>query len=213
MGFNSASGLDLPGETAGRFPPSRSWYDSRFGRRGWTEAVVLNLSIGQGETEQTLLRMVQYYSALATGRSPIVPHLRQSEVLSQRREEWSLDLPDARRAELVDAMVRVVNEPRGTAYWHRPRGWTMAGKTGTAQNPHGEPHSWFVGFAPVDDPRIVIAAIVENGHPDNQTSRAVPLTSQIVARHLANEEVPVERPRDLAPPDYPDTSAFGEVGQ
>lgn len=198
LGFNSATGLDLPGEISGRFPPSRSWYDRRFGRRGWTEAVVLNLAIGQGETEQTLLRLAQYYSALATGRSPIVPHLRQSEVLSQRREEWTFDLPEARRQELVGAMIRAVNEPGGTAYWHRPRQWTMAGKTGTAQNPHGEPHSWFVGFAPADDPRIVIAAIVENGHPDNQTSRAVPLATAIVSRHLTNEGVPAERPAPLA---------------
>ncbi len=210
MGFNSPTGLDLPGEISGRFPPSRSWYDRRFGRRGWTEAVVLNLSIGQGETEQSLLRMAQYYAALATGQSPVVPHLRQSETLSQIREEWSLELPDAQREQLVNAMVRVVNEPRGTAYWHRPREWTLAGKTGTAQNPHGEPHSWFVGFAPADDPRIVIAAIVENGHPDNQTSRAVPIASQIVARHLANEGVPAERPRDIAPPLSPVELPTGE---
>jgi cell division protein FtsI/penicillin-binding protein 2 len=72
----------------------------------------------------------------------------------------------------------------------------LAGKTGTAQNPHGEPHSWFVGFAPADDPRIVIAAIVENGHPDNRTSRAVPLATQIVSRYLRNEGVPPDRPSD-----------------
>ncbi|MEJ2483430.1 MAG: penicillin-binding transpeptidase domain-containing protein, partial [Gemmatimonadota bacterium] len=54
LGFNEATGIDVPGEVAGRFPPSREWYDRRFGRRGWTESVVLNLSIGQGETEQSL---------------------------------------------------------------------------------------------------------------------------------------------------------------
>lgn len=194
LGFNEATGIDVPGEIAGRFPPSREWYDRRFGRRGWTESVVLNLSIGQGETEQSLLRMAQFYAALATGQSPVVPHLLQSEVLEQVREEWSLELSEAHRAELVAALTRVVNEPGGTAYWQRPQGWTLAGKTGTAQNPHGEPHSWFVGFAPAHDPRIVIAAIVENGHPDNRTSRAVPFASQVVARYLASEGVPHDRP-------------------
>jgi penicillin-binding protein 2 len=194
LGFNSPTGLDLPGEVSGRYPPDREWYDRRFGRFGWTESVVLNLSIGQGETEQTLLRMVQFYSALATGNPPVVPHLLQSEVLDQVREEWRLGLPEPRRLELVDALTRVVNELGGTAYWHRPRDWTMAGKTGTAQNPHGDPHSWFIGFAPVDNPRIVIAAVVENGHPDNETSRAVPLASQIVSRHLGREGVPVDLP-------------------
>jgi penicillin-binding protein 2 len=203
FGFHEVTGLDLPGESVGGFPPSRDWYDRRFGRRGWTEAVVLNLSIGQGETTQTLLRMVQFYSALAMGQAPIVPHLRQAEVLNAVREGWIFDLPEDRRRELRDALVRVVNEPGGTAYWHRPRGWTMAGKTGTAQNPHGEPHSWFVGFAPFDDPRIVIAAIVENGHPDNQTSRAVPLASRIVSRYLVAEGVAPDRPADLEVPPAP----------
>ena len=194
LGFNQATGLDIPGEISGRFPPSRDWYDQRFGRRGWTESVILNLSIGQGETEQSLLRMAQFYSALATGQSPVVPHLLRSEVLERVRENWTLDLPEARRQGLVGALTRVVNEPGGTAYWHRPREWTLAGKTGTAQNPHGEPHSWFVGFAPVEDPRIVIAAIVENGHPDDRTSRAVPLASEIVSRYLRSEGVPPDRP-------------------
>jgi len=199
LGFNQPTGIDIPGEVSGRFPTSRDWYDSRFGRRGWTQSVVLNLAIGQGETEQTLLRMAQYYSALATGRSPIAPHILRSEALEQVREDWAFDLPEARRLELVSAMKRVVNEPGGTAYWHRPREWTLAGKTGTSQNPHGEPHSWFVGFAPADDPRIVIAAIVENGHPDNQTSLAVPFASQIVSRFLRSEGVPPDRPIEPSP--------------
>jgi cell division protein FtsI/penicillin-binding protein 2 len=100
---------------------------------------------------------------------------------------------------LVSAMTRVVNEPGGTAYWHRLPEWTLAGKTGTSQNPHGEPHSWFVGFAPAHDPRIVIVAIVESGHPDNQTSRAVPFASQIVSRYLRNEGVPPDRQVETIP--------------
>jgi penicillin-binding protein 2 len=212
LGFNQATGIDIPGEISGRFPPSRAWYDRRFGRRGWTESVVLNLSIGQGETEQTLLRMAQFYSALALGRPPVVPHLVQSEVLDQVREDWSLDLPEARRLELVSGLKRVVNEPGGTAYWHRPLEWTLAGKTGTAQNPHGEPHSWFVGFAPADDPRIVIAAIVENGHPDNQTSRAVPFASQVVARFLEAEGVPPDGPIEAPDLDPVPPSVTGAGG-
>ena len=104
-------------------------------------------------------------------------HEHRSEVLDARRAEWSLPLNEEQRAQLVGAMTRVVNEPGGTAFPYRPSDYVVAGKTGTAQNPHGEPHSWFVGFGPVDDPRIVIAAIVENGHPDNTVSLAVPLAT------------------------------------
>jgi penicillin-binding protein 2 len=198
MGFNRRTGLDLPSERSGHVPPDREWYDRRYGPRGWTESVVLNLSIGQGETAETVLRMAQFYSALATGRSPVVPHLVRSEALEGRREGWDLGLSVEQRLQLVHALSRVVNEPGGTAYAHRLADWRMAGKTGTAQNPHGEPHSWFVGFAPVDDPRIVVAAIVENGHPDNTTSLAVPLAARIIRRWLEETGVP-RSPQDVPP--------------
>lgn len=188
--FNSRAGLDLPVEARGHFPPSREWYDERFGRRGWTESVTLNLSIGQGETTQSLLRMAQFYGALALGGSPPVPHLRRSEVLDARRADWSIGLPEEQRQQLVDALTRVVNEPGGTAFAYRPSDYVVAGKTGTAQNPHGEPHSLFVGFGPVDDPRIVIAAIVENGHPDYTVSLAVPLATSLMQAYLRAEGVP-----------------------
>lgn len=191
LGFNVRTGLDLPVEARGRFPPSRDWYDERFGPRGWTESVTLNLSIGQGEAAQSLLHMAQFYSALALGGSPPIPHLRRSEVLDARRVDWSLPLDEEQRQQLVAALTRVVNEPGGTAFAYRPSDYVVAGKTGTAQNPHGEPHSWFVGFGPVDDPRIVIAAIVENGHPDNTVSLAVPLATQLMQAYLHDEGVPV----------------------
>ncbi len=87
----------------------------------------------------------------------------------------------------------------------------MAGKTGTAQNPHGPPHSWFIGFAPAEAPEIVIAALVEFGHPDNQVSLAVPMAMRLIDRYLDSlyPEVP-SRPRVAAPPAEPATDE-GEV--
>jgi len=199
LGFNGRTGIDIPGETGGRYPRSRDWYNERFGPRGWTESVTLNLSIGQGETEQSLLRMAQFYSAVATGQPPIIPHLRRSEIMETRRVDWRLDLPEERREELVAALARVVNEPGGTAYSVRLADWTLAGKTGTAQNPHGEAHSWFVGFAPAEDPRIVVVAIVENGHPDNTRSLAVPLASRVAHRFLTDEGVAPTTPLEPVP--------------
>jgi penicillin-binding protein 2 len=157
--------------------------------------VVLNLAIGQGENQQTLLRQAVFYAALATGESPVVPHLVRNELLERRRAAWALDLPEPRRRELVEALTRVVNEPGGTGYFAALDRWTLAGKTGTAQNPHGEPHSWFIGFAPAQDPKIVIASIVEFGHPDNTLSLAVPFASRLVQRYLDAEGVPPEPTR------------------
>ncbi|MEJ2312290.1 MAG: penicillin-binding protein 2 [Gemmatimonadales bacterium] len=198
-GFGRPTGIDLPYETPGAFPPSRQWYDERYGERGWTESVVLNLSIGQGENQQSLLRMAQFYTALATGESPIVPHIARSEVLADRRSAWELGLSELQRAQLVEALRAVLNHPDGTAYPYRSRRWEMAGKTGTAQNPHGAPHSWFVGFAPVEDPEIVIAAVVEFGHPDYQVSLAVPFAIRVVERYLDTLH-----PEVLAPPSLAD---------
>ena len=188
LGYNRPTGIDLPHEVSGHFPTSRAWFDERYGRRGWTESVVLNLAIGQGENDQTLLRQALFYTALATGERPVVPHLARDSVLEQRRVDWELDLPEAKRRQLLDAMISVVNGPDGTAYPWRLRETTLAGKTGTAQNPQGEPHSWFVGFAPARDPDIVVAARVEHGHPDDQTSLAVPLASGVVQRYLASRD-------------------------
>lgn len=184
LGFSRSTGLDFPSESPGYFPESREWYDRRYGPYGWTESAVLNLAIGQGENQQTLLRQALFYSALATGERPIVPHLARSDRLEERRVPWELEIEEEDRRDLVGALSEVVNEPGGTAYAHRLQRWEMAGKTGTAQNPHGEPHSWFVAFAPVRDPQIVIAAIVEHGHPDNTTSLAVPYAAGIVERYL-----------------------------
>ncbi len=205
LGFGTAPGIDLPHEVSGYFPPSREWYDKRYGRRGWTESVVLNLAIGQGEDQQPVLRQALFFAALATGRRPIVPHLLRSPDLERKRVDWSLDLSDTQRQQLVNALVSVVNNPKGTAYAFRLKRWTLAGKTGTAQNPHGPPHSWFVGFAPAEDPDIVIAALVEHGHPNiHGTSLAVPYASGLV-RHYLEEIHP-------APPDSAAADSVGAGG-
>ena len=209
LGFGRRTGIDLPSETQGLFPDSREWYDDRLGPGGWTEAVVWNLSIGQGENAQTLLSMAQFYAALATGRAPVKPHLVRDETLAQQRADWTLDLPELQRNQLVDALVRVVNEPGGTAYGSRLARWTLAAKTGTAQNPHGAPHSWFVGFAPAYDPRIVIAALVEHGHPDGAPSLAVPLAARIVDRHLETLGLPPEGMPGVRPAEAPPVEAGG----
>ena len=199
FGFLGASGIDLPAEIPGQFPESREWYDQRYGRGGWFESAIMSLSIGQGENSQSLLNMAQFYAALATGEAPVRPHLARDELLAERRADWTLDMPEFQREQLVDALVRVVNQPGGTAYGSRLSRWTLAGKTGTAQNPHGEPHSWFVGFAPAYDPRIVVAAIVEHGHPDNMPALAVPLASRIVDRHLETLGLPSEATPGVRP--------------
>jgi penicillin-binding protein 2 len=203
MGFSEVTGIDLPSESSPVFPPSTEYYDRRYGPRGWTNAVTLNLSIGQGENSQTLINMVRFYSMLANANGATVePHL----VAGEDRRSWSLGLSSTDLDNLRDALIAVVD--RGTAAGAQIADLRIAGKTGTAQNSHGDDHGWFIGFAPADEPRIVVGAIVEFAE---HGSSVAPLVTRIIARHLLGPDavrprtapLRLELPQDSAPEPLP----------
>lgn len=180
FGFRQPTGIDLPSDVTGTFPASTDWYDRRYGRSGWTQSVVLNLAIGQGEDDQSLLKMVQVYGAVANdGRIP-TPRIVGDGASSE--PGGRLPLTPEQVADLRRALVAVVNEAGGTARGSRLRRWTLAGKTGTAQNPHGDDHAWFIGFAPADSAKIVAGAIVEAG--GHGSSAAAPIVSRLIKFYL-----------------------------
>ncbi|UCC73124.1 MAG: penicillin-binding protein 2 [Gemmatimonadota bacterium] len=180
FGMGQVTGIDLPSDISGTFPPSTAWYDERYGPSGWTNSVVLNLAIGQGENAQSPLKMVQVFAALANGGT--LPTPRVARLGPAPEPAGAIPLNTEQLAILRDALVAVVNEPRGTARGSRLRDWTLAGKTGTAQNPHGEDHAWFLGFAPAEDPVIVAAAVVEAG--GHGSSGAAPIVSRLIDFYL-----------------------------
>jgi penicillin-binding protein 2 len=161
LGFNDRTGIDLPAERSGLFPPGPEWYERRF---GWmpTPSEVMSLAIGQGANDQTPLRMAQFYGALATdGRMP-PPRVAEREPavgkgMDLRVSESSL--------EWLREGLRRVTAQGGTAGGSALEHWEWIGKTGTSQNPHGKDHGWFVGIAgPRDgEAEIVVAAIIEEG--------------------------------------------------
>ncbi len=160
MGFGQRTGIDLPAETRPTFPTEdvRAYFNSRYGARGWTNAVSLSLSIGQGENTQTVINMARFYTALATDGAAAPPHLIETDV--QRNQLFSLrpDQLAALRVSLTDVV-----SGRGTAGSAAVEGIVVAGKTGTAQNETDRAHAWFAGFAPHDKPQIVVAVFVEFG--------------------------------------------------
>ena len=170
-GFGRRTGVDLPREAAG-LVPNKDWYDRKFGSRGWSSAVMLNLGIGQGEMLVTPLQLAQFFCGLANGGRVYRPHLQKSVIEPDGREtshggEVAFELPfsESTLQILRQGLVDVVNGPAGTARAAKLPGITVAGKTGTSQNPHGEDHAWFVGLAPAENPEIVACVIVENaGH-------------------------------------------------
>jgi len=207
MGFLELAGIDLPDERQPVFPPSVDYYDQRYGPRGWTSGVTLNLAIGQGENSQTVINMVKFYAKLANQNGVAFdPWLVRTDAAN----ESSLDLSAEHLAQLREALVMVLEE--GTAMGARVSQLRIAGKTGTAQNPHGLPHGWFVGFAPAEDPEIVVGAVVEFAE---HGSSVAPLVTNIIQRHLFGAEIepsPVIEyllPADSAPQPIrilPDTS-------
>jgi penicillin-binding protein 2 len=189
LGFGKECGIGLPGERGG-FLPSREWYNEKYGRRGWDRGVLANLAIGQGEILITPLQLVTFFSSIANNGWTYTPYII-SEIRNKNGE--IIKTPELKKITLPisssvidiirESMEGVVNNEKGTAYWTRLREINVAGKTGTAQNPQGEDHSLFVGFAPFHEPKIVVFTVVENsGHG---SVYAAPITTKIIKRYLS----------------------------
>jgi penicillin-binding protein 2 len=184
LDFGQRSGIDLPDEARPRFPDKdyRAYYNKMYGARGWTSAVTLNLSIGQGENAQTVANMARFYTALATDGTAAKPEIVRRA--PQREQLFKLSAADM--DVLRAAMAGVVSQ--GTARASAIQGLTLAGKTGTAQNSHGDDHAWFVGFAPANDPKIVVSVMLEFGE---HGSRAARIASSIVAKYFNRQPTQV----------------------
>lgn len=199
LGFGEPTGIDLPHEVSSSLPGSTAWYDRQYGPRGWSNAVALNLAIGQGENDQTLLNMVRFYQGLAGNGTLIAPHLVRPRAGAEAR---SLGLSPDQLALLRRSMSAVVES--GTAAASGGRDIRMAGKTGTAQNPHGEEHGWFIGYAPAEDPKIVVGAFFEFGL---HGSTVAPYVARVIRRYLESIDptlrganIRLEVQADSAPP-------------
>jgi membrane peptidoglycan carboxypeptidase len=110
--------------------------------------------------------------------------------------QLSLDLTPEQLSGLRQAMIAVVEE--GTARSGQVAGLQIAGKTGTAQNPHGADHGWFIGFAPAEKPEIVVGAIIEFSQ---HGTAAIPIVSRAIAHYLGLEETAATRLRVTVPID------------
>lgn len=184
LGARQRSGIDLPAENRPLYPtdPAREYYDRRFGPRGWSNAVTLNLSIGQGEHSQTVANMARFYTALATDGTAATPAIVGTG--AERAPLFSLT--PAQMRGIQEALAAVVGA--GTAAGSRLEGITVAGKTGTAQNAADvrRDHAWFVGYAPAEAPTIVVAVMLEFGL---HGSRAARIATRIMEHYLKREVV------------------------
>lgn len=167
FGLGSRTGIDMPNEAEG-LVPDRAYYNERYGKGQWTQGLVLNNVIGQGEFLASILQMCRIAASVANGGYLVQPHvIKQIDgepVGVYARKKIKL-LDGATLSFLQRGMEGVVNNEDGTGRASRLPGLIAAGKTGTAQNPHGEDHAWFIGYAPAHQPEIAIAILIENaGH-------------------------------------------------
>jgi penicillin-binding protein 2 len=160
--FRERSGIDLPNEYKPRFPARdvKAYYDRLFGPRNWSNAETLNLAIGQGANSQTVVNMAKFYTALATDGAASKPEL----VARSPERKKIMTLTSAQISGLREAMAGVTSAG-GTAASAGIQGLVIAGKTGSAQNTENpeKDHAWFLGFAPADNPKIVVAVFLEFG--------------------------------------------------
>ena len=164
FGLGGPLGMDMSGEKGGDIPSSKL-YDRIYGAGRWKYSTIYSLSIGQGEMQVTPLQMANLAAIFANKGYFFTPHLVKAingnpkKIPSKFQEKHSVGV-DERHFDLIqDAMVEAVSGTAGRAVM---KDLVIAGKTGTAQNPHGEDHSVFIAFAPKENPRIAIAVYVEN---------------------------------------------------
>jgi len=189
LGFNKTFNTDVTNEKQGFIPPD-TYYD-RFYRRGyWNAMTIRSLAIGQGEIMVTPLQLANFTAIVANRGYYYPPHLLDSVAGREK-----IDKPFMKKREtlfeaeafepVVEGMHRVYNADHGTARWYNNDSIQMGGKTGTVQNPHGEDHSIFIAFAPVDDPEIALSVIVENSGFGSKW--AVPIATLMIEKYLQGE--------------------------
>ncbi|MDD3641973.1 MAG: penicillin-binding protein 2 [Candidatus Krumholzibacteria bacterium] len=189
FGFGRATGVDLPSEARGLLP-DKAYYDRRFGRRRWTKGHLLNYSIGQGDLLATPVQLCQMTAMIANGGRRIRPHIvsrieDSDGQIVYRFEEEAQRVPqiDADILSIIRRAMRdVVGGETGTGRAAAVRGVPVAGKTGTAQNPHGEDHALFVAYAPADDPVIALTIVLE--HAGHGGAVAAPMARRILSEYF-----------------------------
>jgi penicillin-binding protein 2 len=166
LGLGQRTGIDLTGESAGNVP-TPSWF-LRTQHYPWTEGQTINLSIGQGTLQASPLQMAVAYSALINGGKVVRPHVAAARIENGVRVPFRYK--PVRKLRLVDTwaikqgLYEAAHSPAGTSaaiFGSFPI--PVAGKTGTAEAPPGDDHSWYVSWAPYEHPKIVVAVMIEHG--------------------------------------------------
>ena len=211
LGFDSATGADIGYEGNGRIPNTRrmnKWYP-----KGWTKGYTVSQGIGQGEIGVTPMQQAAYAACWANHGVWVQPHAARS-IYNTRTGKWDTVAYKAHKVALSDTVIETVrnamwgvtHEPGGTAHSAEtpgPHDCMIAGKTGTAQNPHGKDHAWFVCFAPFDHPKIAMCVLIENAGFGGTI--AAPIARKLIKYYLYGDR------EDSLPKILPNTPAYEKL--
>lgn len=190
FGLGKLTGIDLPGEKAGIIP-DRAW-KKRVLHEGWWDGDTLNMAIGQGYLWVTPLQMVNIVSTVANEGTLFYPRVVKRIISPEGVVVQEFEPEVNKRISLRPETWRMVKKgmietvARGTGQAAYSRKLSIAGKTGTAQNPQGEDHAWFVGFCPADKPELAFVVFVEHGGHGGVVS--APIIKEILTRYYGLEE-------------------------
>ncbi|MFH1790621.1 MAG: penicillin-binding protein 2 [Candidatus Omnitrophota bacterium] len=162
-GYGKETGIDLPGETGG-LVPTPAWKRAKL-KEPWYAGDTVVYAIGQGYLLATPIQVVRMMAAVANGGYLVTPYVvnKIDDIsIGEPRREFT-GIADKSLDVIREGLKRVVNDPHGTGMKAKIEGLTVAGKTGTAENPRGKAHGWFSGFAPAEDPALCVVVFVEYG--------------------------------------------------
>ena len=188
FGFGHKLGSDFPAELGGTIPTS-AYYNKVYGKGGWKFTTVISISIGQGEIGVTPLQIANMCATVANRGYYYIPHIvKDSDSLRiddkfRERQYTMVDTTNFKK--VIKGMWKAVNSgfgSGGTASIAAVEGLDICGKTGTAQNPRGADNSVFICFAPMDNPKIAVAAYVENA--GFGATWSAPIASLLVEKYL-----------------------------
>ena len=189
LGFGQKTGIDITDESPG-FIPNSKYYEKIYGPN-WPKSIMASLGIGQGEVSVTPIQLAQYVSLIANYGNTYVPHIVKGYLTENTREYVPLKFKEVRTGinpkvfDIVRQGMFLVVQGAGTATGLKMDDIKIAGKTGTAQNPHGKDHALFICFAPYDDPKIAIAVVVEN--VGFGATYAAPIAKKMILAYLKKD--------------------------
>ncbi|MCU0426285.1 MAG: penicillin-binding protein 2 [Candidatus Kapabacteria bacterium] len=215
FGFGAKTSADVIDEGSGLLP-SAQYMNRRYGKNGWTEGVLVNWGIGQGEVGVTPLQMASYAATLANRGLWNQPHIVRSLIDKQQGSEQELAFASNQlpiKPEYFDIIhdgMQAVVGRGGTASGAAVDGVVVCGKTGTAQNSQNKDHAWFICFAPRENPQIAMCVMIENAGATGGTI-AAPIAQKIMERYFALQKI--DREKTTKPNNTDSTKVTKDIAQ